>query len=141
MEEEQDVFVQNILVEGDFSNAVAVELKGKVIAVNQAKKTATIEHDEVAGYMVGMTMDFPIHADWAWDELTAGSEIKGDLVVDSTAKEPYWIEKIGIVAAAKPSPNGHGFNIDELLKVKKLAHELGGTAKLKELATALAKLV
>ena len=37
--------------------------------------------------------------------------------------------------------HGHGFSMDELLKVKKLANELGGTAKLKELATALAKLV
>ena len=46
-----------------------------------------------------------------------------------------------VVVAAKPSTNGHGFIIDELVKVKKLAAELGGTAKLKELAAALERLV
>jgi hypothetical protein len=46
-----------------------------------------------------MTMDFPIHEDWVWDELHPGSEIRAELVVDSTAKDPYWLEKIGIVAA------------------------------------------
>lgn len=39
-------------------------LKGKVVAVDRTKKTATIAHDEVEGYMPAMTMDFPIKADW-----------------------------------------------------------------------------
>ena len=47
----------------------------------------------------------------------------------------------GMVATAKPSVNDHGFAIDDLVKVKKLADELGGTAKLRELAAALEKLV
>ena len=47
----------------------------------------------------------------------------------------------GMVAAARPSANGHGFNIDDLVKVKKLANELGGAAKLKELAAALERLI
>ena len=45
------------------------------------------------------------------------------------------------VAGKQHSSNGHGFSINELLKVKKLAEELGGTAKLKELAAALERLV
>jgi hypothetical protein len=44
-----------------------------------------------------------------------------------------------VVAAATASSNGHGFDINDLVKVKKLADEVGGTGKLKELATALAK--
>ena len=48
--------------------------------------------------------------------------------------------KTGIVTA-KPSANGHGFDINELVKVKKLAEEIGGTAKVKELATALERLM
>jgi outer membrane biosynthesis protein TonB len=47
----------------------------------------------------------------------------------------------GVVVATKHSANGHGFIINELVKVKKLADDLGGTAKLKELAAALEKLV
>jgi hypothetical protein len=45
-----------------------------------------------------------------------------------------------VVVAHKPSTNGHGFMIDELVKVKKLAAELGGTAKIKELVGALERL-
>ena len=77
--------------------------KGKVVSVNKDKKTAEIDHEEIPGFMEAMTMPFPIHADWVWDELTPGSEIRAELVVDETAKDPYWLENIGIVAA--PNPN------------------------------------
>ncbi len=78
-------------------------LHGKVIAVNPSKKTATVEHDEIPGYMKAMTMDFPIHADWVWEDLKPGVEIRAELVVDETAPDPYWLENIGIIAAADPS--------------------------------------
>jgi protein SCO1 len=77
-------------------------LKGKVISVDKAGKKATIEHEAIEGYMEGMTMPFPIHADWVWEDLTPGSEIRAELVVDNSAADPYWLENIGIIAAAKP---------------------------------------
>jgi len=52
--------------------------------------------------MEAMTMDFPIHEDWVWDELQPGADVRAELVVDKTAKDPYWLEKIGIVASANP---------------------------------------
>jgi protein SCO1 len=76
-------------------------LTGKVTAVDKARKTATVDHDEVKGYMPPMTMDFEVREDWVWDDLTAGAEIKADLVVDN-ANGKYWLEKIGILAAARP---------------------------------------
>ena len=76
-------------------------LKGKVVAVDKAKKKATIKHEEIPGYMDAMTMDFPIREDWVWDDLTADADIFAELVVD--ANDDYWLEKIGIVAA--PNPN------------------------------------
>ncbi|MCA1589622.1 MAG: SCO family protein, partial [Acidobacteria bacterium] len=78
-------------------------LKGKIVSVDKQKKTAVVEHDEVPGFMEPMTMNFPIREDWVWNDLTPGSDIRAELVVDSTAAEPYWLEKIGIVAA--PDPN------------------------------------
>ena len=78
-------------------------LKGKVIAVDKAKKKATIEHEEVKGYMKGMTMEFPIRADWIWEDLKPGSEISNaDLVVDD-AKGEFWLENLALVLA--PNPN------------------------------------
>ena len=46
-----------------------------------------------------------------------------------------------VVVAPKHSANGHGLDLAELLKVKKLAEEIGGPAKVKELATALERLM
>jgi protein SCO1 len=77
-------------------------LKGKVISVDKTKKTAEIHHEEIEGFMEAMTMTFPIHDEWVWTELKPGSEIRAELVVDSTADQPYWLENIGIIAAGIP---------------------------------------
>jgi protein SCO1/2 len=82
------------------AEAKRYNLKGTIVAVDKAKKKATIKHDEIPGYMEAMTMDFPIKDDWVWDDLTKDSEIRAELVVD---KDGYWLEKIGIIAA--PNPN------------------------------------
>ncbi|MBC7899891.1 MAG: SCO family protein [Saprospiraceae bacterium] len=79
------------------------DLKGKVISVDRANKKAKIDHENIPGFMEAMTMDFPIHEDWIWDDLQPGSEIRAELVVDNSAKDPYYLEKIGIVAL--PNPN------------------------------------
>lgn len=82
-------------------SAKRYRLKGKIISVDKAAKKAKIDHEPVEGYMPAMTMDFPIRADWVWDELAPGAEISADLVVDNTADEPYWLENIGISAVLK----------------------------------------
>ena len=78
------------------------KLSGKVVSVDREKKTAKIDHEAVEDYMPAMEMEFPIHEDWVWDDLVPGSEIRAELVVDNSAKDPYYLEKIGIIAAAKP---------------------------------------
>ena len=52
-------------------------LKGKVVAVDKTAKKATIDHEEIEGFMKAMTMDFPIHADWVWNDLLARFRDKG----------------------------------------------------------------
>ncbi len=83
-------------------NAKRYPMKGKVISVDMDAKKAKIHHEKIEGFMDEMTMDFPIRADWVWDELTPGADVRADLVVDSSANDPYWLENIGIIAAAKP---------------------------------------
>ena len=85
------------------ANAKRYPFKGTVVSVDKQKKTASIDHEAIPGYMEAMTMDFPIHETWVWDDLTPGSVIQAELVVDNTAKDPFWLEKIGISAA--PNPN------------------------------------
>jgi protein SCO1/2 len=76
-------------------------LKGKVVSVDRAAKKATIDHGDIPGYMPPMTMEFPIRADWVWDDLTPGAEIRAELVVDN-AKGEYWLENLGIMSASNP---------------------------------------
>jgi protein SCO1/2 len=86
------------------ADAKRYKLSGKVISVDKAKKTATVEHGEVKGYMPAMTMEFPVKADWVWEDLKPGSEISSaDLVVDETATPPFWLENLALVLA----PNGN----------------------------------
>jgi protein SCO1/2 len=76
-------------------------LKGKVVSVDRAAKKATIDHGDIPGYMPPMAMEFPVRADWVWDDLTPGSEIRAELVVDN-AKGEYWLENLGILSASNP---------------------------------------
>jgi protein SCO1/2 len=85
------------------STAKRYPFTGKVVSVNKAAKKATIAHEDIPGYMEAMTMEFPIHEDWVWNDLTPGSEIHAELVVDNTAKDPFYLEKVGIVAASMPN--------------------------------------
>lgn len=92
------------------SDAKRFAFKGKVISVDKTAKKATIQHDDIEGYMPAMTMEFPVREDWVWGDLVPGSEIRADLVVDN-AKGEFWLEKIGISAA--PSSNQPPVPIDE----------------------------
>ena len=83
-------------------NTKRYPLKGKVVSVDREKKRAKVDHEPIEGFMEAMTMDFPIRADWVWDDLKPGSEIRAELVVDSSAPDPYWLENLGIIAAAMP---------------------------------------
>ena len=76
-------------------------LRGKVVAVDRAKKRATIAHEDVGdGFMPAMTMDFPVKDDFVLDDLTKDANIRADLVVD---KDSFWLENFAITTA--PNPN------------------------------------
>lgn len=88
--------------EANSPTAKRYPMKGMVISVDRENKRAKIEHETIEGFMEAMTMDFPIHADWVWDELTPGSEVRAEMVVDINAKDPYWLENVAIIAAPIP---------------------------------------
>jgi len=84
---------------GGHAQAKRYQLKGKVVAVNKLEGTATISHEEVVGYMPGMTMPFKIK-DRAWLETMApGDKITATLVVDDLQS---WLEDIVTTSEAAP---------------------------------------
>ena len=82
------------------SEAKRFEFKGTVVAVNKPKNAATISHDAIPGYMDAMTMEFPIKDTWVMDEISQGSQIRAQLVID---KGDFYLEHVSIVAL--PNPN------------------------------------
>jgi protein SCO1 len=64
-------------------------ITGKVVALNKTEKTATINHDEITGYMQSMTMEFKVKNDSDLDKMKPGDRITGDLIVTDTSS---WIE-------------------------------------------------
>ncbi|MGI9034693.1 MAG: copper-binding protein, partial [Pyrinomonadaceae bacterium] len=77
-------------------------LRGKVIAVNRAKQTATIEHGDIEGYMPAMTMEFPIKDADVFEVLSKDAEVRADLVVDD-AQGKFWLENLSVVSALDPN--------------------------------------
>lgn len=70
-------------------NEKRFDFKGKVIAVNKSARTATIDHEDIVGYMDAMTMDFEIRRPSDLEMIKPGSQITGTLVVDDTSS---WVE-------------------------------------------------
>jgi protein SCO1/2 len=64
-------------------------IKGVVVAVNQRERTATIKHEDIPGYMQGMTMDFKIKNAADLQTMKPGDQITGTLVIDDISS---WIE-------------------------------------------------
>ena len=111
----------------DSSAGKRYPLKGKVVSVDRGAKKAKVDHEAIEGFMPAMTMDFPIHADWVWDNLTPGSEIRAELVVNNAAAEPYWLENIGIVAAALPGQTATAEDNEKFVQIGKEAPEFSLT--------------
>ena len=83
------------------ADAKRYELTGKIIAVDKQKHKATIQHNEIPGYMAAMTMDFPIKDEWVVRELEPEDKIAADLVVQKTGE--YLLESVQIMKATRDS--------------------------------------
>lgn len=81
------------------ANEKRYPLKGKVLAVNQAERTATIKHEEIPGYMPAMTMPFKIKNDADLQMIKAGDEVSANLVVTDVDS---WLEVTAIVEGSSP---------------------------------------
>jgi len=81
------------------ANEKRYEIKGKIVAVNKADRTATISHGDIVGYMPAMTMPFKIKNDADLEMLAPGDEVTGTLVVDDISS---WVEISTITEGGGP---------------------------------------
>jgi len=80
------------------TNEKRYPIKGVVVAVNKTEYAATIKHEDIPGYMPGMTMDFKIKNAADLQTMKPGDQITGTLVVDDISS---WIE---VTAIAEGGP-------------------------------------
>jgi protein SCO1/2 len=82
-------------------NEKRYELKGKVVIVEPEKHLVTITHEEIKGYMPGMTMPFTVPNDSDLQMLVPNAEVTATLVVDGSQS---WLENLVVVV--KQGANG-----------------------------------
>ena len=70
-------------------------IEGRVVAVDPAAHTITLDHHEVAGYMKAMTMPFPVRDAWVFNVVHPGDTVQATLVV---ADDDY-LENISVTQA------------------------------------------
>lgn len=76
------------------ANVKRYDLKGKVVAVDRSKGEVKVEHEEVKGYMPGMTMDFPLRDADALATVAPGDGIQATLVIADDGS--HWLENPAI---------------------------------------------
>jgi protein SCO1/2 len=73
------------------SNERRFELKGKIVAVDTDKHQVTVSHEDIKGYMPGMTMAFAVRDQIDLKELAPNATLTATLVVDGTHT---WLEDL-----------------------------------------------
>jgi protein SCO1/2 len=84
-------------------NEKRYDLKGKVVIVEPEKHLVTIKHEDIKGYMPGMTMPFTVPNDSDLEMLVPNAEVTATLVVDGSQS---WLENLFVVVkqGASDSP-------------------------------------
>jgi protein SCO1 len=79
-------------------------LKGKVVEVDVAKRTITIAHEDIPGFMSAMTMPYVVlEKDAALlRSVGPGDEVTATLVAPDSR---YWLEDLVVVKKGTPDPN------------------------------------
>ena len=81
------------------TNEKRYPIKRKVVAVDKKDRTATIEHEDIVGYMPAMTMPFRIKNDADLEMMKPGDQVTGSLVVNDTSS---WVEIATIAEGTAP---------------------------------------
>jgi Cu/Ag efflux protein CusF len=72
-------------------------LQGRVVSVEKAKQQVVVDHGEIPGFMMAMTMGYSVKNTNLLDPLTPEDQITADVVVDG---KDVWLENITVVKKA-----------------------------------------
>lgn len=86
------------------SPAREYELRGQVLAVHPDRQEITIKHEDIQGFMPGMTMPFKVRDPKLLEGRTPGDLVTATLVVRETDAFLSSIERTGHAALTEPPP-------------------------------------
>lgn len=81
------------------------ELRGQVLAVHHDRQEITIKHEDIKGFMPGMTMPFKVRDEELLDGRAPGDLVTATLVVEETDAFLTGIERTGHAALTEPPPS------------------------------------
>jgi len=71
-------------------------IEGRVVSLDAAAKTITLNHHEVVGYMKAMTMPFDVRDEWVFKVVHPGDTVQATLVVSDEA----YLENISVTQSS-----------------------------------------
>jgi Cu/Ag efflux protein CusF len=72
-------------------------LNGRIVSVEKAKQQIVVDHKEIPGFMMAMTMGYSVKNPNQLDPLSAEDQITADVVVNG---DDVWLENIVVVNKA-----------------------------------------
>ena len=79
------------------------QLHGTVISIDKDKKQVVVDHGEIPGFMMAMTMGYAVKAPNMLDSLAPNDTITSDVVVSG---DDVWLENIVVVKKAASGAPG-----------------------------------
>jgi protein SCO1/2 len=92
-------------------------LVGQILGVDTARMELLIKHEDIQGFMPGMTMPFKVRDRRLLDGRTPGDLIRATLVVEDTTAYLSAIERTGTAPVESPPPGPTASSGFELLKM------------------------
>lgn len=92
------------LAGGACTRGRAYELRGQVLGIDPDRRELTIKHEDIRGYMPGMTMAFPVRDERLMRGREPGELIRATLIVDEGSAYLSRIERTGFAPYADPGP-------------------------------------
>jgi protein SCO1/2 len=87
------------------------DLSGKIVAVDRNAHQLTIQHQDIAGLMPGMTMPFNVNDDWVFDAAQPGDNITATLVI---AGDSSHLENVVVTKSSGPPPSEASVRIPQI---------------------------
>ena len=98
------LFVVSCAISLACSRAREYELRGQILAVDRGRQEITIKHEDIRGFMPGMTMPFKVRDARLLEGRQVGDLVKATLVVEDTTAYLSSVERTGRAELTEPPP-------------------------------------